>query len=375
MVTIRITVEDVGDLELASREDYEEFLKSEGVKCVLRNGTRVGYDVLVRDFETRKQGGTYTLGPPIQQQNSGALAHIPVPEEYKKLAAFVDDLMKNKTVNKPMSEASATFAASILAAYRVSYDRDKTVIDDPGSKEDPPTYSWTVLTDSGDEWKKGEHRGTPGARNWLNQHFLDSNGRYGLKNITGASLPKVKGNRKSATGKGDLAIGVATDIAYGDTFHFVRGLVELKTNEYPLKTGQSLLQLLSLSVTSSFKKAVALLATDCNHKWTVFYFADANTIRHQIYRHGRKAWEDFFDMIDSADERDFPDKLWLSTTPEDEQDLYGFEESDRDKEKAKAMQDEAVLERVADYLGGIYGERPIVPSWARAKARIPDYYA
>ena len=41
----------------------------------------------------------------------------------------------------------------------------------------------------------------------------------------------------------------------------------------------------------------------------------------------------------------------------------------------KATHDEAVLKRIADHLGDIYGERPIVPFWARAESRVPDYYA
>lgn len=42
-------------MELGSREDYNDFLASEGVKCLMKNGLRQGYDRLVDD-------GTYTLG-------------------------------------------------------------------------------------------------------------------------------------------------------------------------------------------------------------------------------------------------------------------------------------------------------------------------
>ena len=48
--------------------------------------------------------------------------------------------------------------------------------------------------------------------------------------------------------------------------------------------------------------------------------------------------------------------------------------SDRDKEKAKAEEIEIMLQQFADELGDIYGERPTVPRWAHANARVPNYY-
>ena len=83
-------------------------------------------------------------------------------------------------------------------------------------------------------------------------------------------------------------------------------------------------------------------------------------------------------LLDSASERDYVDKnsLWISSFPQlTEQDLEGFDLSDRDKKKAKAEADENMLEHFADRLSEIYGERPSVPWWARANARIPGYYA
>lgn len=80
-------------------------------------------------------------------------------------------------------------------------------------------------------------------------------------------------------------------------------------------------------------------------------------------------------LIDSVSERDYPDKLWIATLPEiDEQDLEGFVLSGRDMKKARAEQNEAMLEHFADRLADVYGERPKIPSWARANARIPNYY-
>ena len=48
--------------------------------------------------------------------------------------------------------------------------------------------------------------------------------------------------------------------------------------------------------------------------------------------------------------------------------------SDRDTKKAKAEEDETMLEHFADRMADLYGERPSVPWWARANTRIPDYY-
>ena len=50
----------------------------------------------------------------------------------------------------------------------------------------------------------------------------------------------------------------------------------------------------------------------------------------------------------------------------DDQNLEGFDLSNHDNEKFKAAKDHGVLERLADHLSGIYGERPIIQLWARA---------
>lgn len=77
------------------------------------------------------------------------------------------------------------------------------------------------------------------------------------------------------------------------------GLVELETDKYPLKVGQNLLELLSLSTASTFKKAVVLLATDCNKKWELFFFSDGRTITSKVYDHGSKTWDDFFQLLNT----------------------------------------------------------------------------
>ena len=337
-----------------------------------------------RDPVPRGSDPLIVIAPVNQQQqqdgqrpNEIALDAI-AAERIAKLADFAQSEMDNRTENKPMSEASIEWAESILASYRVQHKTSTTVNTDAGSSDDPPRYEWTIQTNSGEVWSKTEHRGTPGALEWLKEHFLDTNGAYELKVVTGASLPKVKGNRRSATGKADIAIGTKSDINYGDTYTFVRGLIELKTDKSPLKTGQNLLELLALSTASSFERAVVLLATNCNDNWEVYHFASGTEVRRQIYKHGRKAWEDFIRLVDSVGDRNYPDQFWcatlLSLPSISDQDLEGFPETDRDRKKAKAEKEEAMLERFADQLENIYGERPVVPSWARAHQRIPDYY-
>ena len=336
-----------------------------------------------RDPVPRGSDPLIVIAPVNQQQqqdaqrpNEIALDAI-AAERIAKLADFAQSEMDNRTENKPMSEASIEWAESILASYRVQHKTSTTVNTDAGSSDDPPRYEWTIQTNSGEVWSKSEHRGTPGALEWLKEHFLDTNGAYELKVVTGASLPKVKGNRKSATGKADIAIGTKSDINYGDTYTFVRGLIELKTDKSPLKTGQNLLELLALSTASSFERAVVLLATNCNDNWEVYHFASGTEVRRQIYKYGRKAWEDFIRLVDSVGDRNYPDQFWgaiIIPSSISDQDLEGFPETDRDRKKAKAEEEEAMLERFADQLENIYGERPVVPSWARAHQRIPDYY-
>ena len=298
-----------------------------------------------------------------------------VPEEYKQLAAFAKQKLDNRTKHKLMSEASIQFAGEILMGYgfRCVVDRP---IKERGSTADPPPYSWKVVDSNSVAGEKGEHAGTPGARDWARAHLLGVHEIYDFKVVTGALLPTVKANQRSSSGKGDLAIGNSEDLLLGEEYLFANGLVELKTDEYPLNTGQNLLQLLALSKISAFETGVALLATNCSTQWETFHFSDVQTIRRRIYTHGRKAWEDFMALIKSPEKRVFAKTKALKTVMEvDEQNLDGFDLGDRDSTKIKATTDEATLERLAEYFGDLYGERPVVPFWARAESRVPDYYA
>lgn len=85
-------------------------------------------------------------------------------------------------------------------------------------------------------------------------------------------------------------------------------------------------------------------------------------------------------LVKTAESRSFnaSKKAQLATLEEPqicEQDLSGFELSTVDLKKTEALEHEALLEPLADHLGDIYGERPVVPSWARAEARYPDYFS
>ena len=40
----------------------------------------------------------------------------------------------------------------------------------------------------------------------------------------------------------------------------------------------------------------------------------------------------------------------------------------------KAVERQAMLENMPNQLAEMYGERPVVPEWARAEATSPDYY-
>lgn len=58
---MKIDVEQIGVVEISNREDYHDFLNSEGVKCLLADGVRKNFGNLV-------DGGTYALGPRSHQQ-------------------------------------------------------------------------------------------------------------------------------------------------------------------------------------------------------------------------------------------------------------------------------------------------------------------
>ena len=361
----------VGDEEiiLSNNEEYKDFLADEGVKF-LRDGSnkRVG------GFHSLVGGRTYTLGPPAPKHDEIVKVDA---DDVKQLANFARASLESKTEKKEMSKASTQFAQELVGAMglvvkTLDPNIECTTVDDPGH------YPWTVKTVDGDTGKKGEHQGTPGARDWFERNFLsgsdlESKG-YRLNVSTGSLLPVLKAGGKQATGKGGMVIGRQSHIEIADSvYEQAPGLIELKTDEYPIKVGQVILELTAFSMVSRFERGVALLASDCNTKWRLLWFNDHKTIHRRNYKSARKCWADFVALLKSAEDKAHslvpPRKKRLAT---DEQDLGGFGiEADK---KQKAVDNEAMLHNFANYLGELYGERPIVPDWARAERICPDYY-
>lgn len=309
-------------------------------------------------------------------------------EEYKPALDFAQQALETKTEHKAMSVASYEFARLLLDGQGVDVEVD-TPNTKEGSTSDPSPYSWTVETTDNTKYKKGEHQGTPGARDWFQQNFVgDTNSDvYCLKVVTGEFLPTIRGNQRSTSGKGDIVIGKAAQLRLAvSPYEQAYGLVELKTDEYPIKRAQNVLEIASLATISRLGKAVALLATDCNTKWELCLFKDTKTIQRRAYKHGRKCWEDVKELLDSAETRNIEPprsryKQTLLTTlkasDEDEQNLDGFLDGDGGEQdsKVKAIERHAMLDDLANHLAEIYGERPSVPEWARAEATCPDYYS
>jgi hypothetical protein len=137
--------------------------------------------------------------------------------------------------------------------------------------------------------------------------------------------------------------------------------------------------LFALSRASTFKKGVSLLSTDCVKKWEVYYFSSNVQIQRIAYTDREKALSVFLHLVKTVDERQFKASKESRQPCIDEdhaQDFVGYSElSTADLNKTKALEDESMVERFADYLADIYRERPVVPSWARAEARCPDYFS
>lgn len=107
------------------------------------------------------------------------------------------------------------------------------------------------------------------------------------------------------------------------------------------------------------------------------FFSDGRTMTSTVCDHALKARDDFLQLLNSASDRDYLDdsSVWFSSLPQvAEQNLEGLCMPDRDKKKAKAEEDEAMLEHFADRMADIYGECPTVPWWAHENAEIPDNY-
>ena len=232
-------------------------------------------------------------------------------EDIKQLAAFARKEMASKS--RDMSTASTQFAQDLVAGLGILVKLED-VNKEAGDIAEPTAYSWTRKTIDGDTVKNGEHQGTRGARNWFRTNFLSPDLEkegYVCTVVTGHYLPMLTAGGLAASGKGDMVIGNKTSMQYADSVcEQAAGLIELKTDEYPIKVGQMILELTAFSMISRFGRAVVLLASDCNTKWRLVWFQDYITICRRNYVSGRKCWMNFQEMIKKAEERSAAMRLW-----------------------------------------------------------------
>ena len=306
---------------------------------------------------------------------------------YRPALEYAKQQMDAQTETKSMSKAGYTFARQLLNGMGIQVRTD-SVNSEEGSSSSPTPYDWTVETKQNQTVRPGEHYKTPGAMNWFVGNFLAHNEVLGLKVVTGHSLPVLEASQKKARGKCDLVIGKKVELEVtSDAYDFALGLIELKQDIYPINKAQNVLELASVCTISRFGRNCALLATDCNTKWELYWFEDTRTIVRRVYQHGRKCWEDFKALLDDAETKtleppskirpvlpNFEQELNLDVEKAEgsnEQDLEGFDATDS---KLAALERHAQLDELANYLGNLYGERPVIPTWARAERTCPNYY-
>jgi hypothetical protein len=285
-----------------------------------------------------------------------------------------------------MSKADYTFARQLLKGMSIRVRID-SVNFEKGSSENPIPYDWTVETKHNQTVRPGEHCKTPGAMKWFVESFLANDKVLGLKVVTGHPLPVLEGNEKKSGGKGDLVIGKKLELlATNDPYDFAFGLIELKQDNQQIEKSQNVLELASVCTISRVGQNCALLSTDCGSKWELYWFEDTKTIVRRVYKHGRKCWEDFKALLDDAEIKilEPPSKIPpvlpnyedASDNEEaqdlDEQNMDGFEVVV--DTKLAAVDRHAQLNELANWLGDVYGERPVIPKWAMAERNCPNYY-
>lgn len=307
-------------------------------------------------------------------------------EEYQPVLEFAKKQMDAQTEDKKsMSKAGYTFARQLLNGMGIRIRTDSVNCEE-GSSANPIPYDWTVETKHNQSARPAKQYKTPGALNWFVENFLPPNEMLGVKVVTGHPLPALKGNKKKSRGKGDVVIGKKLELEVTeDAYDFAFGLIELRQDIYPINKGQNVLELASVCTISRVERNCALLATDCNSQWELYWFEDTKTIVRRVYQHGRKCWEDFKALLDVAEMKTLkpPSKIppVLPNYEEalddeaaevlDEQNLDGFEIGDS---KLAAVDRHAQLNELANWLGDLYGERPVIPKWATAERKCPNYY-
>lgn len=336
-----------------------------------------------------------------------ALARSAVPDDLHALADFARSQRAALTDNKAMSQASGDFASDLLLGRGITCQAE-TSCEERGICEDLTPFVWTNEMKDASTVQRSEHQATQDVKDWLLKAFGAEFPFY-IERVTGEHLPKIDGNHKSATGKSDLCVGYKTDFELyklngNSLFEQAMGLIEIKTNQYPLKIPQMQLQIASLSTCSRFKRGVVLMGTDGNSKWAIFHFSQHNTISHRVYSSGRKCLEDFQCLLSSIEDRvkEMNSKrIKLQSIPErvanargagmsevlgsslvaapvsgQEQDLCGFE-GQLNESRDRAIENELFLRRLAEYLGDLSGgeEYPEVPEWAIARNTCHSYYS
>jgi hypothetical protein len=312
-----------------------------------------------------------------------------------------------------MSEASLYFATELLDQLGIGFVQIATSTEIDEKADLNPFNWWNELAD-GSQIERKEAEATSDFRNWLQKEWLDNMSPWSVELVIGESLPKVKANGKSSTGKTDLCVGLKLEMqtlteCQAELLPGAMGVVEIKRFSAKLKIPQMLLEVVALAKTSRYGKAVALLGTDGNNKWCLVHFAKHNEISFQYFRKGKKCLEEYGKMLSGISDR--KEELAKATKSEEvsnkrprlscipearspprgniegpslglsaanvEQDLSGFEDI-ANCSRDKAIEDEYFLRRLADALGDLAGgseHRPELPAWALAKNRIPSYYS
>ena len=119
---MRIIVEGVGGVKISSEERYEKWLARNGRQCLLdSDGDQIDFGFLV-------EGGSYTLGPPIQQQlDNRPPLH---PNTMIDVKALADEIAENLRLNNSWPTTTpATRGREELAALRFSKSISQAQLD------------------------------------------------------------------------------------------------------------------------------------------------------------------------------------------------------------------------------------------------------
>ena len=287
----------------------------------------------------------------------------------------MDDLA---SVDVPMSEATSHFASSLLEDLKVRI----TVLHpntDPGEGQ-VQTYPWG----------ENEHEidGQPGCKQILEEEMLplSVNGQECALYDARSQLLRLQAGKRKSNGFSDLAVGPRVSMDYAEStaqdlmLSYTVALVELKRAKSNQRSGQLLLQLVSLAEVSGNGQGVVVLGTDCATKWRLLHFSDYNRIMVQPYSHGKKCIADFKALMENCatrKEANVPPPKLAAIIHEDtgvhneiDMEDFGMEETSKDKAIAR----ETKLRKLASALECYYGETLEVPAWAKASESCHSYF-